>query len=159
MILLVALTVSGCGIPFVPIAANEDPIALTVVDQEVWFRWCGPDTGTFGYLIVEYRIPELDRVASRVAEGAGHFRLKEDMMFSTTMPPAGLSYTHSSSIPVVNQRTLIFVVTGRAEDDLGGGVWATFDSESLTDLSEGQWLYTTGEVSDEPCGMRTAHRD
>jgi hypothetical protein len=82
-----SLLLTGCGIPFVPFAGNEDPLALTVRDGEVVFHWCGFETDFYSYLLIEYAVWTPDREDGLGAEGAGEFRSRGRQRCSSLQEP------------------------------------------------------------------------
>ncbi len=155
-VLLAALLSTSACVPFIPIAANEKPLALTVRDGEIWFHWCGELTERFGFLSVDYALWTPDRRDESAAEGSGRFRLGPGTEFSVDTPPADLRFDVTSEIPITSDRMAVFVEAGQAPDNLGG-LSVIFDSDQFNELEDGDsWLYPSGEISDEPCGMRAA---
>lgn len=148
-----AFLLAGCQFLF-PTRGNEEPLAATVRDGEVWFRWCGEyPTDTFNFIRVRYKSDETDAANGVIAaEGHGTSLLVPGQEFSTAVPPEGMTYSRSLPIPVSDAWTSIFVYTGASADHLDG-IAGAIRASSLEALSDGQWLFTNGETVDEPCDV------
>lgn len=153
---LVAL-LSGCGVPIFPSRPNDAPISLTSRDGNVVFHWCGKPTEEMGFLRVRFRVPADDNVDYIAADGFGRFKLETGTEFTTADPPEGFTYTTSKPVPLTDKSTYIFVFLGESyEERVPWGI--TFTARNLAEMQPGEWLYTSGELSSEPCGMRNAGR-
>lgn len=145
-----ACLLAGCGIPFLPSVPNDAPLALTVRDDEVWLHWCGRPTESYEYLSISFARYSPSRTDEAAVEGEGYFFLSEGDEFSTKTPPPGVTYSVSRSIPITVDRTIVFVSTGEAYDNLNG-LLVNFDTTAMTSLADGKWLHPNGAITDDPC--------
>lgn len=139
---------AGC-VPFVPTIPNDQPLALTVRDGEVWFQWCGPTTDEYAFMSITFRSPP-ETNDETAAAGIGRYRFSDGLEFSTSVAPEGLTYSVSRGIPVTSGPLLIFVNPGNSSSDLASW-WVSFETDSLADLSSGLWLQPSGSITKEPC--------
>lgn len=145
---VVSLSLAGC----VPIAANEQPLAMTVQDDHVLFRWCGSESLTGGHLEITYAlIRGTEREDRTAAEGSGHFSLTSGDEFSEVTPPPDVTFSVARQVPFTNgARTLVFVFSGPDADSNDFQAMYEIDDE-FSKLRDGYWMQPTGETSRAPC--------
>ncbi|WP_146114404.1 hypothetical protein [Microbacterium sp. OVT16B] len=157
VVLSSVLVTTGCvgGLPFPSRPALHEPVSITVVGDRIsWVQCLGRD------LTVNY-------VSTRLREQSGAER--EWALYTAEGDPdelieipsgvpvnlaesfKGLPVLHENDIAVskVDGPVTVYLRLLGPED----GVEMAFRSIDTTSLVEGKYIYYSGEMSDEPCGM------
>ena len=144
-LVVVISSLTAC-VPSDPVSA---PISLTVEDNSVEFRWCGEEIRDLGYLSIEYRTFDPDAGEQTAAEGTGRFSLTHGLTFSTSSPPGRVAFDTQNDIPIVSDRTTVYVYAGATENNISE--MAYFDSPGLKRLEPGTWMHPSGELTQVRC--------
>jgi hypothetical protein len=138
------LLLAGC----VPIAANSQPLAWTVVGDEAVFRWCGDTSQLWNHIEITYATFVDGREDFTLAEGSGSFRLTHDE-FTSTVPPEGATYSESSDLPARSGRVMLFFGVGISSEQMSGPR-VLYDIDDIAKL-DGMWLHPNGRLTEQPC--------
>ncbi|MBM7470323.1 hypothetical protein JOD62_002871 [Microbacterium keratanolyticum] len=147
--LVSCIALSGC----LWSSPNEQPMSVTMRDGEFIFHWCGAETKTFQYAQIKFASYSPERTDGVAFQGSGRASLEPGEEFSVGSPPAGIQPDVQNLIPS-DHRLMIFLRTGSSENELNG-LRIQFRTPHPAEV-EGRWLYPSGVIRDEPCGMRGA---
>ncbi|SFS17027.1 hypothetical protein SAMN04487846_3429 [Microbacterium sp. cf046] len=123
---------------------------MTVIDGDLTFKWCGKPTARMRALSIEYRTTELDGELQIAAGGEGSYRVAPGTQFSVTKPPPGVTYSESKAVPITEDFTQVHVYGGQSLDDLKF-IFGVFDTDGLSEYTDGLWIYPNGQVTTTPC--------
>lgn len=149
VLLVSCLALSGC----LWSSPNEQPMSVTMRDGEFVFHWCGAETEAFQFAAIDYATFSPERTDGVAFQGSGQASLEPGEEFSVESPPAGIQPDVQNLIPS-DHRLTIFLLTGSSENQLNG-LRIRFRADDPAEV-EGRWLYPSGVIRDEPCGMRGA---
>ncbi len=143
-IAIAVLSLTSCA----PIAANNQPLAWTMVGDEAVFRWCGDTSQRWNHILITYATFEDGREDFTLAEGSGSFRLIHDE-FTSTVPPEGVTYAESSRIQAHSGRVMLFFSVGISSEQMSGPR-VIYDIDDIA-KADGMWLHPDGKLTEQPC--------